>query len=507
MIFRRTLLISPLLLVACTSTVHTPANRVTITTQTSIFQPAVVAAQVTTEAHDASPTTEAPAARQTYAQSEADPFGRSLYEIWRSSSFQKKFVQSYLAETDIEPRVNADERDEIFEILEQIDKQQFDRAIELLTRKISDPTSSAVFDFTLGNIYFQRDELETASAAYEAAIEKFAKFRRAHKNLGLIHVRQGHFADAVDTLTTVIELGGGDGITYGLLGYAYAQLENSVSAEMAYRMAVLLDPNTLDWKLGLARSYFLQNRHADAAALCDILLEEDPTRTDFWLLQANAYIGLNQPMQAAKNYEIVDQLGAPTADSLKTLGDIYVNEELYELAVDTHIRAMEIDDGENRSPDRAIMAARVLAARSAFDDASVLIDMIEVSYRDVLSVENQKDLLKMQARIAVAREAGDEEVEVLKEIVELDPLDGEALILLGQYSERTGDVEQAIFYYERAASIEAYEADAKVRHAQLLVKQSKYVEALPLLRRAQAIKPRENVQKFIEQVERIASSR
>jgi hypothetical protein len=46
-----------------------------------------------------------------------------------------------------------------------------------------------------------------------------------------------------------------------------------------------------------------------------------------------------------------------------------------------------------------------------------------------------------------------------------------------------------------------------VRHAQLLVGQGRYAEALPLLRRAQAIKPRENVQAYIDQVERVAQAR
>ncbi len=96
---------------------------------------------------------------------------------------------------------------------------------------------------------------------------------------------------------------------------------------------------------------------------------------------------------------------------------------------------------------------------------------------------------------------------MLEEIVGLDPLDGEALILLGQHSNRNGDTERAVFYYERAANIEKYEADARVRHAQLLVGMGKYDEALPLLRKAQQLKPRDDVLKYMEQVERIAKPR
>jgi hypothetical protein len=46
-----------------------------------------------------------------------------------------------------------------------------------------------------------------------------------------------------------------------------------------------------------------------------------------------------------------------------------------------------------------------------------------------------------------------------------------------------------------------------VRQAQLLVSKGRYGEALPLLRRAQTVQPRENVQQYLDQVERVAQSR
>jgi len=424
--------------------------------------------------------------------------------LWNSPAFQKQFAESYLAETEIEPTVTQSEREKMLDVLELISSDRMDEAARLLQKNTKD-ASSAVFDFTLANIYFQQEQLELAAASYEKAVAKFPKFRRAWKNLGLIHVRNGEFAKAAPALTRAIALGDGAALTYGLLGYAYSSVENSLSAESAYRMATLLDPETPDWKMGLARSLFKQERYADAVALCEGLIAEDPNRADLWLLQANAYIGLNEPLKAAVNYELVDQMGQATVDSLNMLGDIYINQELFEIAVDSYIRAL--GSNPQRSSERAIRAAKVLTARGAFDEAKRLIARLETLLADALDIEQRKDLLKLRARIAVAEGAGEDEIEILKEIVALDPLDGEALILLGQHSGRAGDFEKAAFYYERAEGLEKHEADAKVRHAQLLVQQGKYTEALPLLRRAQDLKPREDVQKYLEQVERVAKSR
>lgn len=429
--------------------------------------------------------------------------GADELALWRSADFQRRFAESYLAETDIEPRVTAAERDVMLEVMQQIEADKLDEAAKLLDGQRGDG-KNALFDFTLANIWFQQGQLDLAAAAYELAVGKFPKFRRAWQNLGLIRVRKNDFEGALPALRVVIELGGGNSDTWGLLGYANAALDQQLAAESAFRMAALLQPDAIDWKVGLARSLFKQERFADAAALCKALVAEHPERADFWLLHGNAMVGLNQPLAAAEDFEMVDRLGRATADSLTLLGDIYVNGELYDLAVDAYLRAMRQNPQTGR--DRAIRAAKVLCARGALAQVEQLLAAID---EDPAGIEEQqqKDLLKLRARVAVAKGATGDEVKVLQQIVALDPLDGEALLLLGQHHARENEPERALLCYERAANIDGFEADAKVRQAQLLVSQHRYAEALPLLRRAQTLKPRDNIQQYLEQVERVAQGR
>jgi len=498
---------------ATTEPESAPATSSTRQETVAAAQPVDTAAPAATEAPAATKASaagaqpvDAAAPREAAAPARpaGEPRSAAELELWNDPAFRRQLAESYMAETDIEPRVTQVEREAMQEVLDQIAAGKLDKARALVAKQVSD-SSSAVFDFTLANIEFQQEHLDQAAAAYRTAVDKFPKFRRAWRNLGMILVRQADFDAALPVLTRVVELGGGDGITYGLLGFCCSNLGNPVSAESAYRMAVLLDPETLDWRMGLARSFFEEERYDDAVALCNSLIQEFPDRADLWMLQANAYIGLKRPLDAAKNLELVDDMGHSTPESLQMLGDIYVNEELFDLAVDCYGRAMEM--APDARPARALVAAKVLAGRGELDRTRELVDRIEAVHGEDLSPEDRKDLLKLRARIAVAAGAGEEEAHVLEQIVELDPLDGEALILLGQHSAKAGDVEQAIFYYERAESLEKYEADAKVRHAQLLVGQSRYAEALPLLRRAQQLEPRDNVQEYLEQVERIAQGR
>jgi tetratricopeptide (TPR) repeat protein len=303
----------------------------------------------------------------------------------------------------------------------------------------------------------------------------------------------------------VIETGGGDGMMYGLLGYACANTEDHIAAESAYRMAALMEPERLDWRMGMANSFFKQRRYGEATALCATLIEQRPDDAKLWLLQANAFVGLKQVDKAAENLELVDRLGKSTFDSLSLLGDIYVNEGMHDLATNAWLRAIEQDQKQNHEP--ALRAANQLVARAAYDAGGKLVDGIERSYGSSLDARAKLDLLRLRARLALATGAGDQEAALLEEIVALDPLDGNSLILLGQFHARNGDVDRAIFRYEQAAEIEAFAADAKVRHAQLLAGQGEFEKAVPLLRAAQSLNRREHVQRFLEDVERVAAGR
>ncbi|MEZ6194614.1 MAG: tetratricopeptide repeat protein [Planctomycetota bacterium] len=421
--------------------------------------------------------------------------------ILRDPKFRRRFIESYAAETDVEPNLTAEEGKTMIKVLDLITADRLDEAAFLITEQQT-PASSAVFDFTMANIYFQKESFDRAAESYRTAVEKFPKFRRAWAALSQIHYSRGEYPEAVEAFTRVFELGGGDALTYGLLGVCHSRLGDDISAESAYRMATMLDPATVDWKMGLADSFYKQGRFADAAALFGGLIKEQPGRADLWLAQGEAFARVGQPLKAAENFEMVDLLGKASVDTLSNLGDIYANEKLFEQAVGAYSRALRKDP--EAKPDRAIRAATYLAANGALREVAMLVSTLEETHGGRLDDSQRTRLLHLRARMAVAKGATDEEARVLEEIVAIDPLDGEALILLGHHANRGGDKEKAVFYYERAANIEAFEAEAKRNHGQLLASEKRYKEALPLLRRSLELKPRQEVADYIERVERAA---
>lgn len=424
--------------------------------------------------------------------------------VWADPSFQKAFLGTYGINADIEPRVTPAEL-KLFEKIRPFMESDRAKAREMLVKAMK-PESTAMYDFTLGNMAFQEGDFAEALKHFNEATRKFPSFRRAWRNTGLIQAKNGAFDEAILAFTEMIKLGGGDAYSYGLLGFAYASKLDYQAAEVAYRNALLLDPKNNEWRLGLTRCVFKQSKFQDAATLLDGLIEAYPEKPEFWLLQAQTYLGMKQPLKAAENLEALDLLGKSSLDSLYTLGDIYLSESLVELSVRAYVKAI---DAKSEQPiGRPLRAAELFAARGAIAESKTLTDKIHRAWDGRMEEGDRRTLLKLEARVAMASGGGTgEAAKVLEEIVELDPLDGEALMLLGQHWAKEGDADRAVLYFERAARIDSFEANAKIRMAKVLVDSGRYQEAVAPLKRAQEIRPREDVARLLDQVERIVRSR
>lgn len=425
--------------------------------------------------------------------------------LWNDPAFKKAFVAGYGVNAEIEPRVTAEEV-EILEVVRPIMEQNDLVKAEAALKKRMKPDCSAILDFSLGGIQYQQGHVDDALKTYQVAVDKFPSFRRAWRTLGLVNARASKFDEAIRAFTRMIELGGGDGDSYGYLGKAYASKRDYQAAEGAFRNALLLQPERLDWRLGLTSAVLAQNKFEDAANLANSLIALHPDKHEFWLLQARTFMGMKQPLRAAENLEMVDRLGKSTVDTLHLLAGIYANEGLMDLAAFTYVRAIAFDPTQPVA--RPLNAVEYLAQRTAYAEAAHVARKVREACLPTMQDDEKRRLLKLESRIAMATgDSSSEVVAVLEEILRLDPLDGDALLLLGQHFSSVGEPDRAMFYYERAAGMPAFEATAKMRHAQTLMKMGRYADALPLLRRVQELKPREDIARLIEQVERNSKAR
>jgi len=422
--------------------------------------------------------------------------------MWKDPAFIKSFTGSYGFLAGAEPDVSAEEIDALRSLIDIINVRP-KVAIEQLEQQIT-PETSAAFDFILANLYFQEGQLRKAERHYKIAIEKYPAFRRAYQNLGLVQVQDNNFEDAVITISTALEKGVVDGRAYGLLGYGYLTQELYYPAEAAYRQAILIQPEVEDWKVGLAQCLLQTGQYTDAIALFDTLLKKSPDNTDYWLMQGNAYLGNDELLAAAQNLEIVRRMGKAELTTLTLLGDIYMNSNLPDLALDAYLAASY---KATKKDIKAILRSASLLNRSGNNDqATIMITRIRDGFNQQISNELELELLTLEAKIA--RASGDDlkAITLLTEIVKRDSLNGEALIEIGNYYAEQGDMARATIRFQEAEKIEAFERAALIAHAQALVREGDYAKAMPMLRRALQIKPEPHIQEYARRVERAANS-
>ena len=418
-----------------------------------------------------------------------------------SPEFRARFLGSFGINSAIEPRLDRADRP-LYESIEPYLQKDPEKAIQRALKGI-DSDSNAAFDFLVGSLYYSLENYVEAERYLQQAIEKFPDFRRAHRNLSLIYVRQLDFSKAIPHLLTVIKLGGGDGQSYSMLGYSYLNQEKYVSALSAYRMARMFLPDSADVRRGEAQCLLVTNQLDTAIALFDELIEEFPQEPDYWLLQANAYLAKQQFVEAITNLEIVHSMKPGTWETHKLLADLYIGQGMVTHALLNYESALAANP--DIPADNALDPLRQLIERSLYQEAASYLQTLNAKLQSPLSrqLEIEKEILsaKLEIQIGDAQKG----LQQLEALLEVDPLNGEALLAIADYKAGKSIFPEAEYYYERALSVDKFAVDALIGLARITVKQGRFKQALQYLTKAQKLNPRDDIKQYMARIENVIS--
>lgn len=451
----------------------------------------------------------------------AEPFKVSK-EQFRSPEFIKGFVGAFGFLSPVEPKVDREESELLADLADLFSDARFREAeaeiVDFIQRR-KNPTEegvepkevSAALIFQLAQLYYLNDRLSDAERAYKLAIQGHPDFRRAHKYLALLYASQDRTADALPHLKKAIQLGEADQLIYGLIGFAYTEQDKPLAAEFAYRQAYLLNPEEPQWRSGLTLSLYQQEKWEEAAAMLSDLLASAPEATDFWKMQANCFLNMEQPLRAAENFEVMRLKGLADAETLSTLGDIYVDQKKPVLALGAYLGAL--NQAESLDADRSLRTAKILVDYGASREASKFMTSLRESKGTALTRSQEVQFLLIEVKIAKETNNFSEVGTLVGKILELEPMNGEALVENGlfheQLAETTEDEKEShrLIGVARAQfQLASKSEDDEVRYlasrsfGQMLVRQREYQEALPYLERAVTLKPSDGLSRFVRQV-------
>ncbi len=417
---------------------------------------------------------------------------------WDNPDFVKRFTGSYGVRSEIEPTITAEESELFQQVALLMGENNNPGAIELIHSSISDESSAALI-YTLGTLYLQGGDLDNAINSYNRAIKQFPEFMRAYKNMGLALIQQGKFPEAAKRIVMAIELGDTNGDTFGLLGYCYLNQGDYSSALDAYRLAHVLNPSNLDWMIGKAQCLMQIGEYDEAIAKFKQLIEKKPNRTVFYSSIINALLAKGDSEKVTGYIELVRRMGDADANMLSLLGDIYMNRNLSELAIKAYKEALAKKEGI--APARYLGMVGALIYRGEIDEALGILEEFE-SYFEGKNMPESQMLKSLNLKAEIASQLDDRTgaIAILEEVVDRDPLNGEALLLLAGYQWDGNEFELADFYYERAQSVNGSQVEAYVAQARMKVAQKDYSKAVELLESAQSIDPQSNVGRYLEAV-------
>ena len=129
------------------------------------------------------------------------------------------------------------------------------------------------------------EKIEMAYGAYKQAIAIAPTIALTYQQYADLALRSGDAAVALIQAQRAVDLDATDGIAFGILGWAQLQTGNLSAAQGAFEQAVIWQPDSADFHLGLATVYFQQGRFDAAHQEMTRSLLLDPTYAPSLTLQ------------------------------------------------------------------------------------------------------------------------------------------------------------------------------------------------------------------------------
>ncbi len=115
-------------------------------------------------------------------------------------------------------------------------------------------------------------------------------------------------------------------------------------------------------------------------------------------------------------------------------------------------------------------------------------------------------MLLLQAEVLKATGKKEMSIKILRGIVEKNPLEGKALIMLGQYAWENKEHIQATLYFERATKTKDWQVPALIEHARMLVSTRDYDQAVRLLQEVQILDPQPRIERYLKSIQNLLIS-
>ncbi|MDQ8204774.1 tetratricopeptide repeat protein [Pelagicoccus sp. SDUM812003] len=419
------------------------------------------------------------------------------YRLQSDESFRKRMLGSYGVLSQREPPITETEQVILEKAVEMFEVNTAYAQTMLEAMLKQEANVSATFNYLLGNLYFENEEYILAENEYRRAIEKFPDFQRAWRNLGALRMRSEDTDGALDAYARAVQLGDNSSGTYGRLAYCHFLKGNVRSADAAYTLAILQDPENRQWLEGKVELYMQAGRFEDATEMLDELISIAPESSIYWLAQSNAYLALNKHRLAARNIEVVRSMGKAHRAELQQLASLYaylgVGSKSYSYFSDI------LSSGEKPAIADLIEAAMSLQEKGDLQSSLKILGLVDLNENDI--PEQDAELyFQLRASLAEQTEQPQQAIAYWEKASRRSPTNGQYLLRLAKLHKDLDRIDQAQVLAERAELDPAATFQATLFRSKILVEERRFGEALPLLQKALKLNPSDSLQNLYNRI-------
>lgn len=228
-------------------------------------------------------------------------------------------------------------------------------------------------------------DLDSAQETFSDALRQGVKHPLIYHNLGVIAQLRGNHSEAITRFRQTLALQPDYGPSRLLLGSSLLALRKNAEALSELKRAVTLMPEQPHAHLQLAKAYEATNNWMAAVQQFQILVELAPREPEYSYQLGTAWAKLSR-----WSYGQINRINPHSARSQQALGQEYVFQEKYDLALGAYQQAALSDP---KMPELHLAMALILLELKKFDQALAEIEL------ELTLVPESKAAVDAKARI------------------------------------------------------------------------------------------------------------
>ena len=334
--------------------------------------------------------------------------------------------------------------------------------------------------FQSGTQYFEKGKYREAAIQYQNAIKLDPRYAEAHYQLAQCFLKMELRNGAFTELSRTVDLNPQNSKAHIDLGNLLIAARQFEKAEEQARLVLLREPDNVDAHTLLARVYAVQNNMQASINEMKTALQLAPGWSGTYLTLAAIEVNAKQIAEAEENFKKAVQLDPKSVPALLALGDFYLQQRRWSDAEQQYRRAIELEP-KNRPPRTAL--ARLYLAQGQKAQA----EQVVVEAKKALPIDSENYRMlgdfyfntgqfdKALSEYASLYQEHPKDLRVKKNYVQL--------LILGDR------LDEAARLNDEILKANAKDVDALIYEGQILNRQQRANDAIPILQAALKTEP------------------